>query len=137
SVFGRALLRSKAAAAQSSDVASGQAVHRHPARGKELRRDRFVRIAGRRGCPCCAAARALSRKREQGFRYSTGRHKTVADLHSKLGLRLAGYLPLRSTALAEKRHHSDDGVHLRQLGIESAEPADSSSARPLGAELVG
>ena len=60
---------------------------------------------------------------------AAGRRPPAADPRSQLGLQLAGPVPLRVAVLAAGRDHARDGVRVRQLGREPAQPEHPAAQR--------
>ncbi len=99
--------------------------------------DRFVRAAGRRGAARHPAARALPRAPRQRVGDDSGRRAAAADPRQQLGLQLAGPVPLQRAVLGAGRDEARDGIRVRQLGREPAQPDASARTRRLGLAIVG
>ena len=127
----RAVLQRRAAAVEPVARQVDETAHGHPAGRTALCRDRFVPPGRGRGCLHRAAARSPPRTGGQELCDVARRDSKVADLHPALGFRVAGRLSIRAAAVPAGGHDHHDGVHLRQLRGEPAQPAASAAPRDL------
>src|SRR6185503_14670472 len=93
--------------------------------------------AGRRRGDRDPAARAQPRAPHDGDGDASRRHHALADLDPRLGLPVAGRLPVSGADRAAAGHDDRDALHLRQLQRQPAQSASAAGARRLGAEHVG
>lgn len=123
-------------------AAARHAAHRHPCRLDGPRGRGRLHAAGRRArardLPARAlpgeddARRCLSAGRQRQRRWRRGQRGTdPADPHRRLGLQLAGRVPLPRAGRAARGDTHRDALHVRQLGGQPAEPARAAAPRAL------
>ena len=108
--------------AHAGDPAARAPGHRHPAGDAAYARtDSYV-------LPVDAELRAIQPHAHYRARSvervgdDSGRRPAAADPDQQLGLQLAGPVPLRDAVLGAGRHEARDGVHVRQLRRQPAQP---------------